>query len=118
MSSYYTGSTILVSLNIAHLDNLQFEILTRFIGYADSEDITNNTDCSIIPFVPRRFQNFVRIINISLFTVVNRLLDQQWVGLIIYLQATTSNTQGSCDVGGNHYLEHIIRINMTKSSMC
>ena len=42
---YYTGSTILVSLNIAHFYKLQFEIFTHFIGFADSKDITNNTLC-------------------------------------------------------------------------
>ena len=52
-----------------------------------------------------------------MLTVANHL-DQQWVGLITYLQATTATAQGSCDVDGNYYLEHIIRIDMTKSSMC
>ena len=75
------------------------------------EDFTDNINCSI-PFVPQRLQN-----TFCMLTVANHL-DQQWVGLITNLQATTAIAQGSCDVDGNHYLEHIIRNDKTKSSMC
>ena len=113
MSLYYTGSTILVSLNIAHFYKLQFEIFTHFIGFADSKDITNNTVPLSQDF---RILYTSSILAFSQWPIIS-LISSGW-GSSHTCRQTLPLHRDHVMLVGNHLLEHIIRIDMTKPSMC